>query len=47
MALYSKKALKNMGYEAYRVGIIGMAKWKLKSKYNLKPVLHFELSICG
>ena len=42
MALYSKKALKNVGYEAYRVGIIGMTKWKPKSKHNLKPVLHFD-----
>lgn len=42
MALYSKKALKNIGYEAYRVGIIGMTKWKPKSKHNLKPVLHFD-----
>ena len=42
MALYSKKALKKMGYEAYRIGIIGMTKWKFESKYNLKPVLHFD-----
>ena len=38
----SKKALKKMGYEAYRIGIIGMTKWKSKSKHNLKPILHFD-----
>lgn len=42
MGLYSKKALKSMGYEAYRIGLLGMSKWKPTSKHNLKPILHFD-----
>lgn len=35
MALYSKKVLKSLGYESYRIGIMWFPKYKL-------PILHFD-----
>lgn len=45
MALYSKKALRKMGYEAYRIGVIGFSKKKPKSRFKTKISLHFDTLI--